>query len=105
MEYRRIKFEVRACGYPNRWEWAVHTGGRVHRTGEAIGRQQAVAAALGFIDEWLDKRSQAPSPVVQSNEGMSTTGGAAPAGSGGRRAVEQGGITPRPRGSRIDISG
>ena len=75
MEYRKTKFEVRACGYPNCWEWAVATSSRTEQAGKEISRQAAVAAALRFIDEWLAKRSDAapvssaatldPSPVPQ----------------------------------------
>jgi hypothetical protein len=75
MEYRKTRFEVRACGHPNRWEWAVDIGGRTEQTGQQVSRQAAVAASLRYIDEWLANPSDAapatsattpdPSPVPQ----------------------------------------
>ncbi len=64
MEYRGIKYEIRARGYPQKWEWAVYPHGaagrlHLHWSGEVIGaRQLAVDAAQRFIDEWLEKRSR-----------------------------------------------
>jgi hypothetical protein len=60
MEHEGFKYEVRARGYPNKWEWAVYSKNgpaRLHRTGEVVGgRQRAVEAAQSFIDSSIERR-------------------------------------------------
>jgi hypothetical protein len=66
MEHRGIRYEIRARGYPQKWEWAVYPNGasqRLHWSGEVVGgRHLAIDAAQRFIDEWLEKRAHRGTP-------------------------------------------
>jgi hypothetical protein len=62
MEYRGIRYEIRARPGKNEWAWTVYAGGKIAHTGEITGTRRRVELTCQLVIDRMLQKSRSADP-------------------------------------------